>query len=706
MRLVMPPKQPAAMDKGCRWLWLDDAARLAGITIGAMRNKCLQWQHTGMARKATREETSQETWQVAEHADPRFRQTHAPEQLAREFDWAAVPEPARSVGQQRLAAVLAFRRAREQGYAAGLTLGAILEQFLASWPRLSSRTIQRWDSGFSSGGVQGLLDGRRRTGRKPASAFTDFWPLFERWYLEEGESRPRAAYRLARAEARRLGIAVPSDRTASRYAQHLLRTQRGRVIRARQGGDRFDDQCAAHLLRDYTRIRVIENGQPVEREFFTHDIWCADHHICDVMVRYTSGGKTRFVRPWLTAWQDLRSRKIVGRVFSPIEPDSSSVLLALRDGILRSELCVPLCCYTDNGKDFDAWFWDGKTKKERRRKIVHDQQRFKGVYGALQIRHLHALPYNPKGKPVERFFRTFEEQFGVFQPTYTGGSAQRKPERLADMLKSSRVPAYEDFIAEADAWIEQAHHNEPHSGHGMDGLSPNEIYARQLAIKRTTTREALDILLLKFPKPLKVGRNGISFAGRTYGRGDPALRPLLGREVLVAYDPTDVTIAQVRDPQTLERICTVEMVGRDLYDLTDEPRIREVQREMNAHNRAVAAVKKRGMRLITDSTELLIEDALAGASAARAPEEPTEPNPPPRIQPLRTGFEYLAATGTDHATPRSAAPTRDTRAVRQRSVMDKLLRASRSAPAQPQQRTRSDPWAKATQLREAADGRT
>ncbi|MCC5725661.1 Mu transposase C-terminal domain-containing protein, partial [Klebsiella pneumoniae] len=56
------------------------------------------------------------------------------------------------------------------------------------------------------------------------------------------------------------------------------------------------------------------------------------------------------------------------------------------------------------------------------------------------------------------------------------------------------------------------------------------------------SREALDMLLLRVPKPRKVGRDGLRFMGQRYV--EPTLAAFVGEQVDVLYDPRD--LAEVR----------------------------------------------------------------------------------------------------------------------------------------------------------------
>src|SRR5207249_4534073 len=126
--------------------------------------------------------------------------------------------------------------------------------------------------------------------------------------------------------------AIPTYRSASRYLANLPRSV---VVKGRLGKEAHNNLCGPFHERDYTGLH-------------SNQIWCGDHHPCDCIV--THQGK--LVRPWLTAWQDMRSRKIVGAVIYAHDPNSTTVLAAFRVGALAHG--VPDRVYIDNGKDYDC----------------------------------------------------------------------------------------------------------------------------------------------------------------------------------------------------------------------------------------------------------------------------------------------------------------------------------------------------------------
>src|SRR5207249_4565273 len=141
--------------------------------------------------------------------------------------------------------------------------------------------------------------------------------------------------------------------------------------------------CGPFHERDYTGLH-------------SNQIWCGDHHPCDCIV--THQGK--LVRRWLTAWQDMRSRKIVGAVIYAHDPNSTTVLAAFRVGALAYG--VPDRVYIDNGKDYDCYALQGMTKAERNSlpmlksevKFAWEQAAKVGIFGGMRITVDHAPPYH------------------------------------------------------------------------------------------------------------------------------------------------------------------------------------------------------------------------------------------------------------------------------------------------------------------------
>ncbi len=637
------------------WLSVAQASERSGLNEGTIRRNCLsRWLPAGLARKITLP-SGQSGYEVDQGADPRFG--GRTDLVA--IDARAQTELKKYDEKTRTSAAIRKQYVTEWDAFVGRCIAPPLcmtrdeanDRFIRHMAgkgiTLTTRSLFRWRSKYRAGGVEALLDGRTaKPGETGATDFSRFNELIEDWFLRQGEPYKATCYKLAKHQAIQEGVAIPSLRHAVR---HLAKIDLAKVIYHRQGPKAFDDKCAAYVARDRTKIEVIDTitGEPYVREMESNDIWVADHHPCDVIVVMGTDarGKPKLARPWLSAWLDIRSNKIVGFSWSMIEPDSSTIMLALRNAILTNGCSLPLLCYTDNGKDYDAWFWDGMTKRDRKLRIQNDQLLFAGVYASLHINHMHALPYNAKAKPIERFFRTFEDQFGRFQLTYTGNRTDRKPERLVDQLKAGHAPTFAEYTAQASRYINEVYHLTPSTAQGMVGEIPLDVYEANFKTSRTTTREALDLLLRKVSKPVKVGRNGVRFKDRDYGRANPLLAPWLGKQVLLRIDPDDerfVTVWRIdREGNDGGFICEAAAVELMPYGQMMTERSRSVGREIKAHNRAIRQLQRHNMKLSITEVDVLAEEAQRQA-LERAAENPKSQTPIDRvIKPIRTGLERI-----------------------------------------------------------------
>ncbi len=258
-------------------------------------------------------------------------------------------------------------------------------------------------------------------------------------------------------------------------------------------------------------------------------------------------GDGKVGRPWLTAWQDLRSRKIITWQIFAHDPNEDVVIGTLAAGI--REYGVPASIYLDNGKDFNSRALTGHTKRERREAKAQDLYLpWKGIMGQLAIELTNAQPYHGQSKPIERFFGTMEDQFGRLWPTYCGGSTAEKPHGLADRVARGLAPTLAEFVEHFGRWLEGEYHQQAHGGDAMGGASPDRVYAEQLAAKRIAPADLLDLLLMKATRPVTIGQNGVTYRGLRYGRNLPGLLRRQGERVILRTDPADVSFVIVCQP--------------------------------------------------------------------------------------------------------------------------------------------------------------
>jgi putative transposase len=523
---------------------------------------------------------------------------------------------------------------------------------------ISRRTLYGWErKAGGGGGARSLIDARSTHTREAVAREDPYMAEFRHWYLVQQETRVSTCIRICNARARQEGWKIPSPDSVYRYKKSL---PAGATTLARKGPEAFDNLCGNYAERDYTTLRV-------------NEIWCGDHHPCDVFVHYQG----RLVRPWISAWEDMRSRRVF-YAFTPEPPDSDTILAALINGIRAAGLSAPDKVYIDNGKDYDCYGLQGVTKAQRigrmKIRVQLDPAKMGGAFGSLGIEVMHARPYNPKAKPIERFFRSYSDDVDRFEPTYTGNKPDNKPEGLEEKVRKFNeavrgqspvdvargighvVPSFEDYVSRAAAWIEGEYHLRGHHGHGMkigdvvegavrangdDGLlAPMDVYNALLCetTRNAVTEQQLQYLGRKTERPVKIGRaGGVRYDGRSYGRGTPELIDRQGELVTLRVDPANLKHVSV---WTVDGtfICHAPENGRLPWGTTKEE-LRKVVGTINAQKRAAKVLGIKGTRVTTDVTEMILANRRAEVEARQSAGLVPPPTGPGGIKIIQPGFE-------------------------------------------------------------------
>ena len=265
----------------------------------------------------------------------------------------------------------------------------------------------------------------------------------------------------------------------------------------------------------------------------------------------------------------------------------------------------------DNGKDYDSEMWTGTTKHRRHllRRGYIDLPTIKGLYGMMDILVVHAKPYHPQSKCIERFFDTFDKQFCKTVPTYCGKDTARRPEELHEQLQREDVQrealSLEDFAAKAGVWIEQIYNHQVHQGDGMAGRSPAEVLGTRTS-RRVIDKNVLDLLLRVWSGELIVGKNGITWKGLQFGQYDAAILSHQGKRVRVAYAPDDLRTVTVYDAATMKLLAIAEQNKLIAYGKAGEEDLREAMKQKARARRAAAAYKDTRLAAAMDLTNLTL----------------------------------------------------------------------------------------------------
>lgn len=419
------------------------------------------------------------------------------------------------------------------------SLGAFTK-WIAEQRGISDRTLWRWYSRFKQHGYAALADATRSD--KGKSRYFQENPVLasfaEKKYLSERLSITMVHEALLR-ECQKRGFDAPDYKTVRVYLQALPKALQ---IISRDGEREYHDRCEMFLVKKYS-------------DHLANDIWVSDHMIHDVWVRndiFPDHPADAPIRPWLTAIIDYRTRKCVGFVHCAT-PSSDTISAALRIAI--SQFGPPKTFYIDNGKDYKALGRENTLSPAA-----------SGVLVRLGVESQYCQPRHPQSKHIERWFRTLHQRFDVlWRPFYSGTSPKDRPEECDQVLAehkklmksglvaNSPLPLASEFMQCATQWIGEYNARHHHSGRGMDGKAPDELFDAEYPVgqRRACDPRALDVLLRR-RETRKVLEGGcIELNGHRYEPADAgsaaSMTLEIERTVIVACDPANMGEAVAMD---------------------------------------------------------------------------------------------------------------------------------------------------------------
>lgn len=482
---------------------------------------------------------------------------------------------------------------------------------------VAARTLRRWIARYKTAGLTGLVD-TRGTGGKTVTISPAAWELFKSMYL--------AAQQLSAKTCWQNICFINTDRDKHWKIpglQSMYRLVDSAIpmpvkVLLREGRAAYDAKCAPYINIDPDSIAP-------------GAVFVGDHHQFNCWIRHRGS----WIRPWITAWLDMRSRCVVGFYITPT-PNQTTILQAFKRA--AEKYGPPEGVKIDNGRDYDSELFTGTTKV-RRRKIkagMIDERMVTGLYAMMDISVSFSIRYHPQSKCIERWFDTLDRQFTKTIATYCGKDSARKPEKLNEQLQRQTVinSAYdlESFDSALIGYID-AYNNTAHTGRGMDSRSPAAVMATRTS-RRMLAEGVLDLLMRVWSGELTVGKNGVRFKNIFFGQFEPALLSHQGKKVRLAYDPDDLRQVWVYDAATLKLICIADQARLAGYaDPVSEDYLRLAMRQKSRAVKAAKAYADSRLTANMDLTDLTIR------AMADAAEQRPEPERPAAIRPLPTVFD-------------------------------------------------------------------
>jgi len=576
------------------------AALLLGTTERHTRRMCTEGKLMGAVKPA-----GCGRWKIPVTAHAKLAADSPAEKLPGELE--GVPTDKRDRALKRLGLLKKFDQYAAAFGRKGGTATEALARFCTE-QKIKKRSFERWKYRFKKYGLIGLVDSRG--GGKFISQIIspEAFELFKSMYLTQQQLSVKTCYQnisfVNRDENK--GWKIPSLQFFYKFIKRAIPL--GVEVLHREGLAAYEAKCAPYITIDPDSVQP---GQ----------IWVGDHHQFNCWVRH----RGRWIRPWITAWEDMRSRSITGLHISA-SPNQTTILTATKRAI--EKYGPPDSVKIDNGRDYDSEIWTGTTKAKRRaiKKGEIDEQMVAGIYAMMDIAVSFAIPYHPQSKPLERFFDTLDTQFTKTFETYCGKDSARKPEHLNQLLSSEKAIArghtLESFTKLVAEYVE-VYNNTAHTGAGMGGRTPAEVMATRQS-RRVLAEGAAELLLRVWSGELVVGKNGVNFKRMWYGQYNMGLAAYQGKKVRVAYDPDDLRQVYVYDAATLKLITIAEQNRLIGYGAAvNEDALREATRQKTRALRINRQFRDSQLTANMDLTSLTLK-AMAEGSREPEPQKTTQ----------------------------------------------------------------------------------
>jgi len=450
---------------------------------------------------------------------------------------------------RRMKLVAEFRAQRQK---VGYGHVAQAAQYIADLYECSVRCVYNWDKLMRDGGPAALVPAPPES-RGKSCLPADLQAAVREFYLSYNRPTAKQVYRhvvLPYYDQR--PDDPPAYCTVARYLKkHVLPLAE---IAFRQGKEAYMKLCAPKVTRD---ISLLE----------PNDVWSVDHRLWDVMIRVPDGrgagwgrwskldcpcgsGRERrkccsVRRPYVTMIADVATAGFWGWRIG-LTPTAAGVCHAVRSAILNYG--VPRIFAPDNGKEFVASRLQGVN--ERRSGAMPSEIVQSGVWQALGVNVVRALPFSPWSKPIEAFFGAFSRQWENLVPGWTGRDAKQKPEALEAQIRRGLLLSAEQF---GQVFAEQVEKWNADHVCGKRTAPALAIYKDSPRAREARPDPQTLTFLLQDRRELVVRATGIELGDGRYLSEDLAV--YVGCKVQVRWDPEDAGEIYVYTPD--ERVLAV-----------------------------------------------------------------------------------------------------------------------------------------------------
>ena len=471
-----------------------------------------------------------------------------------------------------------------------------VEQLREEYPEMkfSVRILQRQDQAYREQGEAALIDRRGKHENHKKAVPDEVFEVFMSYYLDESKKSVQKCMRLTETyllhEEKEGLLPLASRQSFTRRIMNDIPP--AVIVLCREGMKACTDKMLPYIRRTYD-------------DLCSNDIWVCDNHTFDVFVN--DGVHEKPIRVYLTAFQDVRSRKFMGW-YVTLNPCSQATLTALRRGI--EAYGIPRRILSDNGREFLTFDIGGRGFR-RSRKEAPGEHEIPTILDHMGIEFRTAMVRNARAKIIERAFLDVKNDFSKMFEGYTGGTIAERPERLKKTGKDAgNFTLLPEFVAYVDKYITGIFNKHKHNGVGMRGKSPDEVYAACLHEQRVAGADQLNLMMLRNSRMQKVKQEGVylELLGEKllYNSGELNMY-YIGQRVYLRYDPDHLDEVRVYDEKD-RFIGTAKQQDAVGYFASKEE-VAEHIRENRKYTKAVQNWKDMHVKKMHNEMELLMWQA-------------------------------------------------------------------------------------------------
>lgn len=470
-----------------------------------------------------------------------------------------------------------------------------IDQIRGQYPdmKFSVRTLQRQAQAYREQGEAALIDRRGKHGNHKKTMPDEVFDVFISYYLDQSRKSVQSCMDLTESWLKHEGkedmLPLPSHQTFTR--EIMRRTLPAERVYCREGEKACTDKMLPSLKRNYDDLH-------------SNSIWVCDNHTFDIFVN--DGEHKKPVRVYLTAFQDVRSRKFVGW-YVTLTPCSQATLIALRRGI--EENGRPDMILSDNGREFLTHDIGGRGFRRSRK--AADEHEIPTILENLGIRFTTAMVRNARAKIIERAFLEVKNNFSKMFDGYTGGTITERPERLKKTGKDAEnFTLLPEFVEYVDKYISGIFNKRRHYGIGMNGRTPDQVYAACMYEKKVATPEQLNLLMMRSTRMQKVTREGVYlklYGDKVYFQSEKLILHHFGKKVYIRYNPDDLKEARIYSEED-RFLCTAQQVRTHSY-YEDQEVLKKAISDNKKYLKAVKLMQKQHEEKVMSELDLLMWQA-------------------------------------------------------------------------------------------------